>query len=287
MPESGSWRSRLGRWGWIIAAILLLIGLRVALPEILRRVIVSQAMQNLRAEVEIGNVDLHLWRGGVVLEDFALRPKPATPAGSDAATAPPPAAEPTPRQAPIVAFKRLSVGLRFRPLWNKTIQLYELNLVSPEIALDRLESGELNLQTILPAAQPAAGGAGTPPASPAPPAATVAATPASGAAAESGWKFGIDHTAIGEGRLVFHDLMLAGSEPVEVGIPSVEVDDIALDPTVYGGPLNSRVKILLDEGWLGIAVGPDRAARTDRNGRLGSIAGRDIKLAGIIHRKGR
>lgn len=232
MSASGDWRGRLRRWRWLIAAIVLVLAIRIALPEILRRVAISQASQNLRARIDLGNVDLYLWRGGVVLEDFALRP---VGPGEDPAAPPPENLTPQP---PIVAFKKLALGLSFRPLWNKTAQLYEVALEAPQIALDRLADGQLNVMSILPKDEQAAAAA-----SPTP-------TPAETIAAEGGWRFGIDRLAIGTGKLVFRDLMVEGSEPVEVGIPSIEVRDIALDPQVYGGPLESKVKILLDEGSI-------------------------------------
>ncbi len=73
----GDWRARLHRWRWWLIALAVVIVIRIALPEILRRVIQSQASAALHAQVAIGDVDLRLWRGGVALEDVAVRPASA------------------------------------------------------------------------------------------------------------------------------------------------------------------------------------------------------------------
>lgn len=234
MADEAPPRGRLRRWRWWIALLVVAVAVRVALPEIIRRVAISQAAANLRAEVDVGNVDLYLWRGGVVVEDFALRP-----VHPDAAAANADGSEP-PRLPPIVEFKRLALGLGFRPLLDKTIQLYELVLEAPHVALDRLESGELNLIEILPPAdQPAA----------------EAAPPVPAAADEADpWRFGIDRIALVEGRITFRDLMMPGSEPIDLGIPTIEVRDVALDPQMYGEPSDFKVNVVLDDGSLDLGA---------------------------------
>src|SRR5262249_61432249 len=60
---------RRRRWQIALGIVL---ALRIALPEVLRRVIRSQVSQRLRTRVEVGDVDLALYRGGGALKDFAL-----------------------------------------------------------------------------------------------------------------------------------------------------------------------------------------------------------------------
>jgi hypothetical protein len=86
-----SWRQRLKRWRWWIAAVVLIVAVRVALPIVLRRVIATQASDALHARVEVGDVDLALWKGGVALDDVAVYPiadrgavVPAAAAAADA-----------------------------------------------------------------------------------------------------------------------------------------------------------------------------------------------------------
>ena len=294
-----TWRSRLKRWRWWIAAAVLIVAVRVALPIVLRRVIVSQASEALHAQVDVGDVDLALWKGGVALEDVAVRARPTGPSTSSGRTdVPPPepgrtdatppepgrtdavpvaqgpAAHPKsvdtaavrpepvegrpvnapafPDNAPIVAFKRFAVELRYLPLFSKTIQLRDIALDSPRVALDRLASGDLNVMALVPKSEVAVEAGATPGG------ATAGATPtpaaAAAAAPPSPWKFGLDRFVLRDGRLRFRDLALQGSEPVEVGIDQVMVQEIALSPGVYGEPARLHVKLGVDTGEIDVAA---------------------------------
>ncbi|MEO8605881.1 MAG: DUF748 domain-containing protein, partial [bacterium] len=267
--EVATWRTRLYRWRrWLIAlAVVLLV--RAALPEVLRRVIVSQASQALHAQVDIGDVDLNFWRGGVGLEDVAVRalnpagadapPAPTVAANAAAADAPPPAGG-TPASPPpafgvnpaLIAFKRFAVELHYLPLFRKTIQLRDIELVSPRIALDRLADGEINLMALVPKQEVAVAAGGTPAALGTPAADATPFAEATPAAAGAGWKVGLDRFVLRDGRLRFRDMMLAGSEPVEVGIDQISVEEIALTPEVYGEPARIHLKLGLDEGVVDV-----------------------------------
>jgi hypothetical protein len=243
------WRARAYRWRrWLIALAILLV-VRVALPEVLRRVIASQASQALNAKVTVGDVDLRLWRGGIALEDVAVRAAgdttPEEAAAADAETAPPAfSASPA-----LVAFKRFAVEVRYWPLVHKTIQLRDIELASPRVALDRLADGELNLMALVPKQPVAVEAGGTPVALASP---TPEAAPAAEAEAGSAWKFGLDKFVLTDGRVRFRDLMLHGSEPVELGIDRVSVEAIALTPEVYGQPARINLKLGLDEGIIDV-----------------------------------
>src|SRR5213594_680807 len=140
-PAARAFVSRRRRW---LVLLGVLVVLRAALPEVVRRVLVSQLSQRLRTRVDVGDVDLALHRGGVALEDVALY-------------APDARGEP-----PVIAWKRFAVELRYLPLLWKTVQLREIELEGPHVALDRLASGDLNLRRLLPPSEP------TPAAPPAP-----------------------------------------------------------------------------------------------------------------------
>lgn len=243
MPD-GSWRARLHcrRW-WLIAAALLLI-VRAALPEVLRRVIISQASQALHARVDVGDVDLRLWRGGVALERVAVRARDAPeppPEDADPHAPPPPAFD---AYSPIIGFRRLAVEVRYLPLFRKTIQLRRIELDRPRVALDRLATGDLNVLALLPR-QPVAVEAGAAP--------TAVATPAQ-AAAGTPWAFGLDTFILTDGRVRFRDLALEGSEPVELGIDRIAVDQIALTPALYGKPGTVALKLGVDEGTIDVTA---------------------------------
>ncbi len=211
------WRRRR----WIVALTVLLL-LRAALPEVLRRVMIAQATKILRAQVAIGDVDLALYRGGIALKDVAVRA--AVAAAGDADTAP-----------PLIGWKRLDIELRWLPLFRKTIRLQHVLLDSPRLAVDRLANGELNLLALLPASTE------TPPST----GPTPAATPAPAART---WGFGVDRVILSDGGLRFRDLTLKDSEPVELNLEHVEVSDIALNQGVYGAPSTLHVAIAFDQG---------------------------------------
>jgi hypothetical protein len=308
-----SWRSRLKRWRWWIAAVTLVVSVRVALPVVLRWLAASQASAALHARVDVGDVDLALWKGGVALEDVAVyalasqgevgaapdtgagpapRVQPERTAGEplpklvqddsggrrpgESGLTPPSAPAPTERRppedaptarrppedaaapgsvdagAPIVAFKRFAVELRYWPLFSKTIQLRDVALEGPRTALDRLASGDLNIMALVPESEVAVEAGATPGAPDA--GATPTPTAAGGAAPPSPWKLGLDRFVLRDGRLRFRDFALAGSEPVEVGIDEVSVQEIALNPGVYGEPARVNLKLGVDAGAIDVAA---------------------------------
>jgi len=125
-PAARAFVSRRRRW---LVLLGVLVVLRAALPEVVRRVLVSQLSQRLRTRVDVGDVDLALHRGGVALEDVALYAPDA------------------PGEPPVIAWKRFAVELRYLPLLRKTVQLRDIELEGPHVALDRLASGDLNLRS--------------------------------------------------------------------------------------------------------------------------------------------
>jgi hypothetical protein len=223
------WRRR---WVWVLAAVLVV--LRAALPEVVRRVLGSQVSQTLGTRVEVGDVDLALHRGGVALEDVALySPTPAEP-----------------NEPPLVAWKRFAIELRYLPLLWRTAQLRKIELDSPRVALDRLANGELNLRRLVPASEPQRAaneeparadeaGPGAPPPGEAPP-------------RGSDWKIGVDHFALRAGGIRFRDLTLPEGTPLEIAIPDVTVDDVALQPGLYGEPARARLRVKSEGGGLRI-----------------------------------
>jgi uncharacterized protein involved in outer membrane biogenesis len=232
---SASWRERLYRWRWWIAAVAVLVVVRVALPEVLRRVIVSQASEALAERVDIGDVDLRLWRGGIALDDVAVRekgaPDPPPPPEDESENAPPP---PFDRYSPIIGFKRLAVELHYLPLFSKTIQLRDVTIETPRVSLDRLGTGEFNVMQLVPQ--------GDEEESPAPD------------DESTDWKLGLDKFVLKDGRIRFRDMTLEDSEPIEVGIDRISVDEIALTPALYGKPGAIALKLGIDEGTVDVTA---------------------------------
>jgi len=207
------------RWWWAILLVLVVI-VRIALPGVLRAQIEARASEALHATVQVGDVDLALLTGGAALDDVAVR-----------------ATDAPPDEEPLVAWKRLAVDLRLVSLLRKTIRFSTIELVEPHVALDRLQSGEVNLMALVPAGDPNAPAAE-------PNAAEKPAEPA------SGWRLGVDYLGLHRGGVRFRDLFVPDSEPLALSIESIEVRDIALEPEVYGEPADIRFVVKLDQGAL-------------------------------------
>jgi hypothetical protein len=201
----------LRRWWWAILLVLVLI-VRAVLPGVVRGQIETRASEALHAKVQVGDVDLALLAGGVTLEDVTVR-----------------ATDAPPDEAPLVGWKRFSVDLRWLPFLWKTVRFSTIELVEPHVALDRLQTGDLNLMALLPKADPNA------PAQPP-------------AEQESSWKIGIDHLGLRRGGVRFRDFFVPEAEPVVLSIDSIEVRDIAFVPEVYDKPADIRFVMKLDEG---------------------------------------
>ncbi len=285
-----SWFSGLKRWRWALVAIGVGVAIRVALPFALRYVLISQGSEKLRAQVEVGDVDLWVLRGAVAIEDFALRPLPdagrgkgssrdsgsalqaiapsvggrvegeTIPSDSPVTVSPAAPGEPS-TEAPLVAWKRLLADIHWLPLWRKTIQLGAVELESPSIALDRLRSGNWSFEPVLRAAMKSAEGetgeSDVPLQTPAEAESeenTSAPTAPEPSAADSGWQIGADRVVLRHGRVRFRDLFLKGSEPVDVTLPAIEVKDLALSPGLYGEPAHALVNLGVDQGSLTLDV---------------------------------
>ena len=168
----------LRRWWWAIVLVLV-VAVRIALPGIVRRQIEQRASDALHARVTVADVELALVAGGVALNDVAVR-----------------AVNQPPEAPPLIAWHRLGVHVRWRPLFHKIIRLSSVELVEPRVALDRLQSGDLNLTRLAPP-----GSAETPPAVPPP---AQQATP---------WAFGIDYLSLTRGNVQFRDFFVPNAEP--------------------------------------------------------------------------
>jgi hypothetical protein len=209
-------------WLAVLGAVLVL---RVALPYALRPILASQASKAINARVDIGDVDLALYRAGIALDDVTVHPAGWSP-------------EHDTGDPPLVAWKRFETAVRWLPLLRKTIQLREVELESPRVAVDRLQDGGFNLLGLVPAsptapaAQPAAG----------------AKDQTAQAPAKPGWGFGVDRIVLRDGGVRFRDLTMVSVEPVELSLGSFEVKEISLRPEVYGGPAHVYLRAGVDEG---------------------------------------
>ncbi len=254
MARRFAWPARLRSRRLLVIALGVLVLLRLALPYVLRPVLVSRASQAINARVNIGDVDIALYRAGIALEDVTIRPAVTI---SPAAGTP----ETDTGDPPLIAWKRLAVAVHWLPLLHKTIQLRELILESPRVAIDRLQDGGLNLMALVPAGS---GEAAPPAGAGAPSDATAAPT----AKERSGWRFGIDRVDLRDGGIRFRDLMFASVEPIDLALGSFEVEDISLSPSVYGEPARIHLQVRVDEGRF--ALDASLSPRDDGGFALGS-----------------
>lgn len=236
MPTTEPIRRRIP-WRAVLAVSLLfgVLAAGAGMPWFVRRVIVEQASAFLRTRVDVGDVDLFLPWGTVVLNKVAVwSPPQDTPSG----------APDSPLSQPILAWRRLLVDVDWLPLFSRTIRLGKIALDGPVINIDRLSSGEINaVELVNNALRPAADAPPTPPPTP-----TPIADPA------SEWRYGVDRLAITGGRLGFRDFVVGQIEPVLVRIPDIRAEQLSLSPDLYGDPTAAGLHILLDEGTIDVKV---------------------------------
>jgi len=108
----------------LAAVALLLLALRVALPAAVRTLIERQASAALAGDVTVGDVDVALVRGAVVLKDVALH------------GAGPPAGAP-----PLVAWDRLAVDVGWLALPRRTVRFDGVDLTGLRVQLERRADG--------------------------------------------------------------------------------------------------------------------------------------------------
>jgi hypothetical protein len=129
-PRPATKRSRR-RLAIALAALAVIVAVRAALPEVLRRVIESKASAALGRQVRLEDVDLGLVMGRVLLEGIAVGgPRTGSGAPLD------PASE-------VVRCQSAGAQIAWLPLLRGRIHLREIALASPMLRLDRNPDGSL------------------------------------------------------------------------------------------------------------------------------------------------
>ncbi len=196
----------------LLALVLLALVVRLALPAIVRRVVVAQADQALVGRIELDDVDLALLTGGFTLHGLrvfateAAAPGAAASPAADTSTTPPRAGEGPPASAPVFSADHLTVDLGFLAFFRRTVEVQRIELADVAVSLDRAHDGTL----LLPAAVPAT-------------------EPAPAAAEGPGWGVLIQSVALRNGRIGFRDFAV-GDPPqrVEVALPALDANQLAL-----------------------------------------------------------
>lgn len=207
------------------AVVVVLVGLRAALPAGVRHAIESHAGRFAPVRITVGDVDLSLLRGGIALDHVALWLTAGEPGA-----------------LPVVTWKRLEVSVRWLPPLGRSVRLGEVRIESPRVALERLADGSVNLLAAIPAGAPA-----------------VDSRETDTAATASAWRVGIDRLTVVDGDVHMEDLAVPASEPIDVAVEAVELRDLSLLGDPGTRPAEVRMGGAVDEGtfWLDAWVMPN------------------------------
>lgn len=129
-PASSAARPWYRRRRYVVALVLLvlLVGLRIALPSIVRSQIEKQANAAITGQLTVGDVDLWLLSGAVALKDVALHAEGVAP-----------------DVPPLVAWKRIYVQVGYWGFFRHTVRIKDFALDEPSVHLERLASGAVPL----------------------------------------------------------------------------------------------------------------------------------------------
>ena len=188
----------------LLAVLAFLLAVRIALPYVLRPIIVDQADKALVGRIALKDLDLSLIRGGVTLHGLEVYPEELPPPGSPDAS-----------KKPLFEAGRLWTQISWLQLLFKTIDVEEFELHDFRVRLDRLKDG-LALPKPVPSAEP------EPP------------KPAKPEAPGSGWTFAADSLALRGGNITFRDYTV-GEAPqrFDLAIDNIAAQKLALrfDPS--------------------------------------------------------
>jgi hypothetical protein len=209
---------------WVGVLLLLVVAVRVALPYIVRAQLEKQANATVAGQVTIGDVDLALLRGGVALEDVALR-------GENA-----PADNP-----PMVAFRRFYVQLGYFALLRRRIRIEDLSLDGLATFVERNKDGTVVLPTLrpTPAAEPP-----PPPPEPSPP-----------------WDIIVDQADLHAGRLHVRDHVADPAQDVDLGLPALYLSRFRLLHAEDAGRGVGAIRLQFADGT--VAIGTKTTPRAD------------------------
>jgi len=135
-------KKRRRRWPWVLLATLLLlvVGLRAALPTLVERGAAYGSRYWLGLPARIDNADFSLLDGTFVLEGVSVGADPDSVAPTDAALEPP-AIDPN---LALLHFDRVSAHLSWQDLREGRIRLTELALEAPSVRVLRESDGAID-----------------------------------------------------------------------------------------------------------------------------------------------
>jgi uncharacterized protein involved in outer membrane biogenesis len=205
----------------LLAVLVLLVAVRIALPYVLRREIVSQANQALTGHIELDDLDLSLLRGGVTLHGlrvYAEKPPPPLPPGRESSPAVKPEAKPKaapPEHAPVFSVSRFWVQVGWWALVRKTVDIREVELDTFAVRLDRARDGGL----VIPRPSP-----------------SPEAKPGSPEQKSSPWQVLVNRLLLQDGQIGFRDFAIAEKpQTFETTVQVLEARNLALVIGAFGG----------------------------------------------------
>lgn len=234
------WRRR-----WVrvlaISVIVLIVVLRLALPEIIRRVALAQANAAIAGRLDIGDVDLWLLRGALALERVAVRGE----------TGP-----------PVAKLHRFYVNIAWWPLFSRTVRVEDLEIAAPALYPERERDGSVPLPGLRAVAD-------TPDAASATTTTTLAADGATPAVAEGAapadegapWAIVIDQAAMRDGRIRLRDRLPEPPQDAELDLGTFVLRNFALQTGPDGKPGSGEILATFGDGSLRIKTSVQRQAK--------------------------
>ena len=242
---------RVRRNQLLLALLLLGIVFRIALPYVLRPIIVKQADQALVGRIALRDLDLSLLRGGVTLHGLEVYADELPAPGA-------PPAEPKP---PLFETETLWAQISWLELLLKTIEVKDFELHAFVLRLDRLKDG-LVLPKPTPSQEPE--------------------KPEPEPAKPSSWAFQADAVVLDKGEVVFRDFTVGQKEPqrFDLAIPNLVARKLALrfDPS---GSAPGHVGLEADIGGGRIGFEADLQQKEAGPATHSNIVIADLPIGGV------
>ena len=224
----------------LLALLGLAIAARIALPHVLRPILVSQADAALVGRIALADLDLALIRGGVALRCLEVYTDELSPpeAGSTA-------------KPPLFEARRLWVQISWLALLTRTLYIEQFELEDFAVRLERTADG-IPLPSPVPSAE-------EPEPAPAP-------EPESG----SGWTLAADAVRLRKGAIAFVDRTLGSDgQRFDLAIQDLSADQLALEIAPSGREPGRVVLVArIDDGSIAVdsrvetlAAGPSLTTR--------------------------
>lgn len=210
----------------LLGAGVLLVIVRIALPEVLRPILVTRADEALEGRIELEDLDLALLRGGVTLHGFSVH------------------SDERPSEAPaLFEAERLSTNISWLALLRRTLEIEELSIESFAVRLDRFSDGLLLPKPIA---------TDTPESPESPP----SAEPEVETSLADTWSLAADLIALRDGQIELLDHTVKGeSERFELGVEDFSARELAIRSSQTDDePGRIAIEAQLDQGSVSLAA---------------------------------